>query len=171
MHKLLTFGLASLFLVVTGCQDTPTTVPLDLDPAFDVVGAGHGSLSSFDMSDDLATETTGASGSGKTRVQHSSVLVSVKAKGLLPNPDYELNVTIDFDVALTVTFTATSDKKGKIKFRGDLELDPGTHRLDFFVTHDHPTVPGSGEVGEFVTSVIDRDPLLRCIPFTEVTIL
>ena len=29
MHKLLTLGLASLFLVVTGCQDTNTTGPLD----------------------------------------------------------------------------------------------------------------------------------------------
>ena len=163
MHKLLTFGLASVSLVVSGCQDTPTTVPLDLDPAFHVVGAGHGSLSSFDMRDDFAVETTGASGSGKTRVEHSSVLVSVKAKSLLPNTDYELNVTIDF--ASFVTFTATSDKKGKIKFRGDLELDPGTYRLDFFVTHDHPT--GTG----VAFGLFDRDLLLRCVPFTEVTIL
>ncbi len=33
MHKLLTLGLASLFLVVTGCQDTNTTGPL-VGPSF-----------------------------------------------------------------------------------------------------------------------------------------
>ena len=33
MHKLLTLGLASLFLVVTGCQDTNTTGPL-AEPSF-----------------------------------------------------------------------------------------------------------------------------------------
>ena len=37
MHKLLTLGLASLFLVVTGCQDTNTTEPL-AGPIFDEVG-------------------------------------------------------------------------------------------------------------------------------------
>ncbi len=162
MRKLLTLGLASLFLVVTGCQDTTTTGPL-AGPEFHAVGAGHvGHLSSFAMLDDFAVET-GASGSGKTKVRHSSVRVNVNAKGLLPNTDYELNITIDF--ASFVTFTATSNKNGKIKFREDLEgLAPGTHRLDFFVTHDHST--GTG----VAFGLFDRDLLLRCFPAVNLTI-
>ncbi len=164
MRKFLPLGLASLFLVVTGCQDTTTTGPL-AGPEFHAVGAGHGHLSSFAMLDDFAVET-GASGSGKTKVRHSSVRVNVNAKGLLPNTDYELNITIDF--GSFVTFKATSNKEGKIKFREDLDLvglAPGTYRLDFFVTHDHST--GTG----VAFGLFDRDLLLRCAPFTEVNIL
>ena len=118
------------------------------------------------MVDDFAVED-GASGSGKTRVRHSSVLVSVKAKGLLPNHPYELNVTIGpapAGFSSFVTITATSDKKGKIRFRGDVPLAPGTHRLDFFVTHNHST--GTG----VAFGLLDRDLLLRCLPATVVTI-
>ena len=162
MHKLLTLGLASLLLVMMGCQDTNATGPLVPDPAFHVLGTGHG-LSSFAMLDDFAVET-GASGSGKANLQEGSVRVSVDAKGLLPNHDYELNITIDF--ASFVTFTATSDRHGKIKFKDDLVgLAPGTYRLDFFVTHDHSTGTGV-QFGLF-----DRDLLLRCAPFTVVNIV
>ncbi len=165
MRKLLTLGLASLFLVVTGCQDTTTTGPL-AGPEFHERGAGHGHLSSFAMLDDFAVEMTGAKGRGKADLDHSSVQINVKAKGLLPNTDYELNVTIDF--TSFVTFTATSDKKGSVGFKDDLDLagfGPGTHRLDFFVTHDHPT--GTG----VAFKLFDRDLLLRCAPFTLVTIV
>ncbi len=161
MHKLLTLGLASLFLVVTGCQDTNTTGPL-AGPNFHAGGAG---LFSFAMLDDFAVEKTGASGSGKANLQEGSVQVSVDANGLLPNHDYELNITIDF--ASVATFTATSDQNGKVKFQDDLEgLAPGTHRLDFFVTHDHRTI---GRV--IFPGLLKRDLLLRCYPFTIVTIV
>ncbi len=172
MHKLLTLGLASLFLVVTGCQDTTTTGPL-AGPDFHAIGAGHG-LSSFAMQDDFAVETTGASGFGKANLQEGSVQVSVDAKGLLPNHDYELNVTIGpgntFPPSSFVTFTATSDRHGKIKFKEDLDLvsllGPGDVRLDFFVTHDHGP---STDIGALLG--LDRDLLLRCYPFTIVTIV
>ncbi len=176
MRKLMSLGLASLFLAVTGCQDTSTTGPLAPDPAFHVGGAGHGS-SSFAMLDDFAVET-GASGSGTADwgfppVQGSSVQISVDAEGLMANHDYELNVTIGrgntFPPSSFVTFTATSDSDGKIKFEEDLDLvstlGPGTYRLDFFVTHDHST--GTG----VVFGLFDRDLLLRCAPFTLVTIV
>ena len=168
MRKFLLLGLASLFLVVTGCQDTTMTGPL-AGPEFHAVGAGHGHLSSFAMLDDLAVELTGASGSGKAKVRHSSVRVNVHAKGLPPNQDYELNVTINF--ASVVTFTATSGNHGDVKFKGDLDLagfGPGTHRLDFFVTHDHPTIP---EDDLIFPGLLDRDLLLRCFPATFVTIV
>ena len=171
MHKLLPLGLASLFLVVTGCQDTNTTGPL-AGPDFHAMGAGHG-LSSFAMLDDFATEK-GASGAGKVNLQEGSVRVRVDAKGLLPNVDYELNVTIGPQpggFTSFVTFTATSDRHGKIKFQGDIELDPGMHRLDLFVTHNHPTVVGSGPDGAFITAFIDRDPLLRCAPAVFLTVV
>ncbi len=171
MHKLLTLGLASLFLVVTGCQDTNTTGPL-AGPDFHAMGAGDG-LFEFDMLDDFATETTGASGFGIVKVRRSSVRVAVKAKGLLPHHAYELNVTIgpggSFPPSTFVTFgPLTSDNHGTVEFREDLDLvglfGPGTYRLDFFVTHDHST-----GTGDFLG--LDRDPLLRCAPFTTVTVV
>ncbi len=173
MRKLLILGLAGLFLVLTGCQDTNMTGPLT-GPTFHKKGKGasHGSLSisSFAMVDGFAVEITGASGSGKIRLRHRSVRIKVKAKDLLPNTVYELNVTIDF--ASFVTFTATSNKKGKIKFKGDLEFAPGEYRLDFFVTHDEPTI--SEAKFDFLVPLfllLDRDLLLRCLPATIVSIL
>ena len=184
MRKLLTLGLASLFLVVTGCQDTNTTGPLAGPDFHKGHGAGHPGRGSdranpahhdneFAMLDDFATETTGATGSGKARVG-SSVEVEVEAKGLIPGHEYELNVTIGPQpdgFTSFVTFTATSDRHGKIKFQGDIELDPGMHRLDLFVTHNHPTVVGSGPDGAFITAFIDRYPLLRCAPAVFLTVV
>ena len=51
MHKLLTLGLAGLFLVVTGCQDTNTTGPL-AGPNFDEVGDDHDDDDDDDEDDD-----------------------------------------------------------------------------------------------------------------------
>ena len=153
----------------TGPPDKSLGLP---GPDFHAVGAGHGHLSSFAMLDDFAVEMTGAKGRGKADLDHSSVQINVKAKGLLPNTDYELNVTIgpgpSFPPSTFVTFTATSDKKGSVGFKDDLDLagfGPGTHRLDFFVTHDHST--GTG----VVFGLFDRDLLLRCAPATFVTIV
>jgi hypothetical protein len=167
MRTLLTLGLASVFLAVSGCQDTATTGPLG-EPDFHAMGAGHG-LSRFAMLDDFATETTGAGGSGSANIQENSVQVDVKAKDLLPNHEYELNITIDF--ASVATFgPVTSDKHGKVKFKGDLDLvallGPGTYRLDFFVTHTTPTIPDPVFPG-----LLDRDLLLRCAPFVAATVV
>ncbi len=166
MRKLLTLGLAGLFLVVTGCQDTNTTGPL-AGPSFAHAAANHDFA--FAMLDDFAVEKTGAGGSGQADVESGSVEVEVKAEGLIPGHDYELNVTINF--ASVATFgPVAANEDGEVEFEGVIALAPGAHRLDFFVTHDHPTVAGSGPVGEFVTSVIDRDPLLRCMPAVLLTI-
>ena len=178
MRKLLTLGLASLFLVVTGCQDTNTTGPLAGPDFHKGHGAGHPGRGSdranpahhdneFAMLDDFATETTGATGSGKARVG-SSVEVEVKAHGLIPGHDYELNVTIDF--ASVATFgPVTANEDGEVEFEEDLDLlsllGPGTYRLDFFVTHTHPTIPDP-----LFGGLLDRDLLLRCAPFITVTV-
>ncbi len=172
MRKLLPLGLASLFLVVTGCQDTNTTGPLG-GPSFAHAAASHDF--EFAMLEDLATETTGASGSGQADVEGGSVEIEVKAEGLIPGHDYELNVTIGPQpggFSSFVTFgPVTADDDGEVEFEGDIDLAPGAHRLDFFVTHTQSTVAGSGPVGEFITAFIDRDPLLRCFPAVFVTIV
>ena len=157
MHKLLPLGLASLFLVVTGCQDTNTTGPL-AGPSFAHAAATHDF--EFDMNDRFATET-GASGSGQADVEGGSVEIEVKAEGLIPNHRYELNVTIDF--ASVVTFgPVTANEDGEVEFEGDLDLlsllGAGTYRLDFFVTHDHTT----GVDG--IPGLLNRDLLLACQP-------
>ena len=161
MYKPLTLGLASLFLVVTGCQDTNTTGPL-AGPSFAHAAASHDFA--FAMLDDLATETTGASGSGQADVEGGSVEVEVKAEGLKPGHRYELNVTIDF--ASVVTFgPVTAQEDGEVEFEGVIALAPGNHRLDFFVTHTHST--GTG----VVFGLFDRDLLLRCAPAVFLTIV
>ncbi len=164
MRKLMALGLASLFLGVTGCQDTTPMGPL-AGPDFHAMGPGHGLLSEFAMLDDLAVVKTGASGSGKTGLRQGSVQFVVTAKHLLRNHHYELNITIDF--ASVATFRATSDHHGRIKFQGHLELDPGEYRLDFFVTPDRPTIEEEDLV---FPGLLDRDLLLRCFPATFVTI-
>ncbi len=159
MHKLLTLGLASLFLVVTGCQDTNTTGPL-AGPSFHEVGVER---FFFDMLDDFAVEMTGASGSGQVDVDDGTVEVEVEAEGLIPGDEYELNVTIDF--ASVVTFgPVTADEDGEVEFEGDIPLAPGTYRLDFFVTR--PT----GNVAD-IPGLFDRDLLLACDPAVFLTIV
>ena len=184
MRKLLTLGLASLFLVVTGCQDTNTTGPLAGPDFHKGHGAGHPGRGSdranpahhdneFAMLDDFATETTGATGSGKARVG-SSVEVEVEAKGLIPGHEYELNVTIgpqpDGFTSFVTFGPLIADEDGEVEFEEVIALDPGMYRLDFFVTHTEATVVGSGPVGKFITAFIDRDPLLRCFPAVMLTV-
>ena len=162
MHKLLPLGLASLFLVVTGCQDTNTTGPL-AEPSFHEVGVER---FFFAMRDDFATATEkGGSGSGQADVDGGTVEVEVEAEGLVPGVDYELHVTINF--GRVETFTATADEDGEVEFEGEFELAPGTYRLDFFVTLDHPTIlEADFPVPDvlFVFLLLDRDLLLRCMP-------
>ena len=179
MRRLLAICFTGFFLVMAGCQRDTTMTGLDENvgplsgPSFLKAGKEK-----FDMNDRFATET-GASGSGKVNVHDGSVKIKVKAKDLLPNHQYELKVSIGpgGDPTLggfnptggVVTFgPVTSGKHGKIKFKVDLDLlgllGPGLYRLDLFVTHTDPTVPGSGGVGEFLTTLLDRDPLLACEP-------
>ena len=168
MRKLLPLGLASLFLVVTGCQDTNTTGPLG-GPSFAHAAASHDFA--FAMLDDFAVED-GASGSGQADVEGGSVEIEVKAGGLIPGHEYELNVTIGpfppfpGGFASFVTFgPVTAQEDGEVEFEGVIALAPGNHRLDLFVTHTHST--GTG----VVFGLFDRDLLLRCAPAVFLTIV
>ncbi len=169
MRKAVALGLTSLFLVVTGCQDTNTTGPL-AGPSFAHRAASHDF--EFAMLDDFAVEKTGASGSGQADVEGGSVEIEVKAEGLIPGHEYELNVTIGpfppFPGGFTsfVTFgPVTAQEDGEVEFEGVIALAPGNHRLDFFVTHDHST--GTG----VAFGLFDRDLLLRCRPAVFLTIV
>ena len=135
--------------------------------------AGKPTFETFDMNDRFATET-GASGFGKVRAtQEGCIEVSgVNAKNLRPDHAYEVTVTIqlavpgDFtgDVDIVTSDPIISDADGDLEIN-DFDLgcfDPGTYRLDVFVTHDHPT--GPDPFG------LDRDILLACQPFPEVVV-
>ena len=126
----------------------------------------------FDMNDRLATEK-GASGSGKTAVDGDSVEFEVNAKGLLPDHQYEMKITIvpqgfgptASDANVVTCGPVTSNSAGDARFRCDIDLvqlrRPGAYRLDLFVTHIHPTVSGGNPA---LSAVLDRDPLLACQP-------
>ena len=171
MHILL-MSFAIIPLLILGCGKA--TNPVDVPLSKDSVVISLAKSSPFTMNDRFASEV-GASGSGKIEVNDDGeVKIVVRAKGLgHPDHPYELKVTINF--AAVVTFGETSDNKGRIKFEDDLDLlgiaGPGDpHRLDFFVTHAHATVAGSGETGVFLTGLLDRDPLLACAPAQFVTV-
>ena len=132
----------------------------------------------FGMFTNFATEQTGASGSGESEVDGDFVEIEVDAEGLLPDHQYEMIVIIndelvapvfaDFPIFVTCG-PESSDDDGEVEFECDLDLvditgAPGTYRLDFFVTHNHATVPGDGFFGETLTDIVNRDPLLRCGP-------
>ena len=57
MRKFVTLSFASLLLVLTGCQDTSTTAPLAVDPAFHVLGGGGHGFAEFDMREDFEPDT------------------------------------------------------------------------------------------------------------------
>ncbi len=137
----------------------------------------------FAMLDDFATEITGASGSGESKVHKDSVRIKVKAEGLLPRHQYEMKVTIGDegvppvmgDPIFVTCGPERSNRRGKAQFRCELDLvditgAPGTYRLDFFVTHNHATGLGAPGNGEILSGVLDRDPLLRCAPASTHTV-
>jgi len=123
-------------------------------------------------------------GRGVSEVDGDFVEIEVEAEGLLPYHQYEMKVTVGFcppdpinagfcdaptmpTLAVVTCGWENSDSDGEVEFDCDLDLvellGPGTYRLDFFVTHIHPTGPGSG-LGFPISGVLDRDPLLRCFP-------
>ena len=155
MHKQMALGLVVVLIVVVGCQDTTTT--LADGPGLSQKPETH--EFEFAMLDDFAVETTGATGSGSTDVEGGSVEIEVKAAGLIPGHAYELNVTINF-ASLATFGPVTSTEDGEVEFKANISLSVGAHRLDFFVTHDHPT-----GTGDFLgLGLFDRDGLLRCAP-------
>jgi len=165
---LMSFAIISLLILGCGKATNPVEVPLSKDSEVSSLAKG----SPFIMDDRFATETTGASGSGTSDVAGGSVETEVKAEGLIPGHPYELKVIINF--ANVVTFGGASNNEGEIEIEVDLDLvgiaGPGNHRLDFFFTHNHPTVAGSGATGAFLTGLLARDPLLACLPAQFVTV-
>jgi hypothetical protein len=136
----------------------------------------------FDMNDRFASETTGANGFARIRhTQEGSIEIAmVQVENLLPNHPYELQVTIqlavpgdftgDIDIVTSGAITTNPDGHLLIK-KVDLgSVAKGDYRLDLFVTHTHSTDPGSGPTGEFLTTLMDRDPLLACQPAPVVTV-
>jgi hypothetical protein len=131
-----------------------------------------------DMNDRGATETFDppARGFVSTQLlQSGSVQVfKVVARNLTPGHDYEVLVTVQLescgfeasciDVVSGGTVTASDEGNINVRNIGLGNLAAGTYRLDIFVAHNHPTVPGAEGVGEFITSLINRDPLLACQP-------
>jgi hypothetical protein len=145
--------------------------------------AEHKTFDIVDMNDRFATQTfPGSGGFAKVEVaQEGSIEVSrLHAKKLAPDHLYEVLVTIqladpgDFsgDVDIVSSGPITSNANGHLKIKNlDLgSFDPDTYRVDIFVTHTHATVAGSGPTGAFLSSLLDRDPLLACQPFPVVTV-
>lgn len=135
-----------------------------------------------DWNDRFAGETTGATGFiiFKGTQQGTTVGIQVlKAKSLLPNHEYEIWVTVSpwpgppaTDVITAQAFGPFgSNAHGNLQVSGIEASVPGTGtwRLDVFITHTHPTVPGVGAFGPAITAVLNRDPLLSCQPALIIT--
>lgn len=164
--------LSALFLV--GCSIEEVQIMDSSNENLTQSRSSSGEL--FDMNDRFATEKTGANGFGKVFVTQSGGTIEVKliqAKGLLPNHEYELQVTFDDFANFYTSACFASNPSGHWKitnFELPANFDPGDYRLDLFVTHCEPTVSGLGDTGEFLTAFFDRDPLLSCMPFVMVTV-
>lgn len=131
----------------------------------------------FDMDDRFATEA-GAHGTGQVVVTQSGdfVVKKINAAGLLPgHDDYVLMVIISpagspTPVAGEVRTSAevTANPGGAVQFKnvnfGPLET--GSYRVDLFVTHNHVTTAGNNPV---LDAILDRDPLLACLPAVALT--
>ena len=167
-HRRTVMGLAAVITLLLSVTVAPT------------VFADDDQEQEFGMFANFATEQTGASGSGESEVDGDIVEIEVEAEGLLPNHQYEMKVIIGPEGDLTAPaflppphgFVTcgweNSEDDGEVEFDCDLDLvelrGPGMYRLDFFVTHIHPTVAGSGFFGLALSEALDRDPLLRCGP-------
>jgi len=172
-HRGIVIGLAAVIALLLGLTVAPTAL-------------AHGDQEQeFDMNDRFAT-AIGASGSGESEVDGDFVEVAVEAEGLLPHHQYEMKITIgacppdaisagqcDGPAGMFLPVVVTcgweeSDSKGEVEFDCHLDLveliGPGTYRLDWFVTHIHPTVPGMAGNGALLSDVLGRDPLLACQP-------
>ena len=155
-HRLRVLGFAMVMSLLASITAVPIALADDQE---------------FDMNDRFATQTfPGGGGSGEVEVEDGSVEFEIEAENFPPNHAFELKVTID--LTSVVTFgPILSDEDGDLEIEDALTgLAPGTYRLDFFVTHTHSTVEGSGEFGPFLTGLFDRDPLLSCQPAVNVTI-
>ncbi len=134
-------------------------------------------IEKVDLNDRFATETTGAEGTIKFKDIQKGIFMEIskiKVKGLLPNHDYEIWVTVSPPgppVANVIStqqfgpFTTNDDGKLKVKKLQVTVSGTGTWRLDVFVTHTDTTAEmGVGELGELIAGLLDRDPLLACEP-------
>ncbi len=137
------------------------------------------------LNDRLAAETTGAEGTIKFKDIQKGVFMEIskiKVKSLLPNHDYEIWVTVSppglpeenvISSQQFGPFTTNDDGKLKVKKLQVTVPGTGTWRLDVFVTRTHTTDEmGAGEpggLGKRIADLLDRDPLLACIPALIIT--
>ena len=175
---------AALLLLVgvifLGCNEITTAPTPDLSLA-EVEGseasASKRNLETSRMNDRFAVEK-GAHGIAKVIVIQTGGIVidQVKAVRLLPNHPYLLNITTcpppcaAFPAGITVhTTPVTTNSLGHIDIGFILPgvFPSGVYRVDAFVTHDHPLLPGP-PVLPFLGG---RDPLLACQPAWRVTVL
>ncbi len=135
-----------------------------------------------DWNDRFAGETTGATGFiiFKDTQQGTTVGIQVlKAKSLQPNHEYEVWVTVSPWPGPPATNTISEQSFGSFwsNAHGNLQVSgiqvsmptTGTWRVDVFLTHTGPTVPGVGAVGPDLTLLLNRDPLLSCQPALIIT--
>ncbi len=134
-----------------------------------------------DWNDRFAGETTGATGFiiFKDTQQGTTVGIQVlKAKGLQPNHDYEIWVTVsapatplDPSLSEQQSGTFTTNAAGNLVVTRLQVVVPGsgTWRRDVFLTHIHATITGVGAFGPAITALLDRDPLLSCEPAVVIT--
>jgi hypothetical protein len=175
MKTLLKFCSAILVLTAISCSLEPATTQQPEDSFASKSISGD----IFDENDRFATETTNASGFGKVSETQNGGTIEVQliqAKGLIPNHEYQLQAVVFFgsetEVYTSKPIFSNSSGHWKItnfKLRDD--FDTGTYEVHSFVTHCHTTVAGAPGVGEFLTSIFNRDPLLSCEPAINVTVI
>ena len=97
----------------------------------------------------------GARGNGTAKVTDGQINLTIRAHDLIANHPYEVHLLVgpsgdpDLNLAeLTAhVLPVISDKHGKLTLKivgFDLDLEPGSYRLDYVVVHDHPTTDFPG---------------------------
>ncbi len=165
MRKMNILLLPILLLLISCEQDTPTSVSPSAVQT-DITLAKNPNIDAFDMNDEFGDPPSGAKGNGTVKVIDGQMDLTIHARNLLTNHNYEVHVAIGgkdvdcgtFEPVDFFIFQVTSDSRGKFKFKIvglNLGLVPGEYRIDYVVVH------GEGSHGGFV---------LACEPASCVTI-
>ena len=144
-----------------------------------------------DFNDRFAVETRGSRGEIEFDDQQEGSFIEIseiEAEGLQPDHQYEIWVTVsppgppfaNVISALTAKFGPfDSDEDGELEVE-ELEVsvpDPGSYRVDVFLTHIHPTACPSTGLGADLCGLLGttgddatRDVLLACQPALLITL-
>lgn len=143
-----------------------------------------------DFNDRFAVQTTGAGGEIEFDDDQEGSFIEIseiEVEGLLPDHAYEIWVTVsppgppfaNVISALTATFGPfVSDEDGELEVE-ELEVsvpDPGSYRVDVFLTHIHSTTCPSTGLGADLCGLLGtvadptRDVLLACQPALLITL-